>query len=69
MSAPTPAPLDRREAAMLETSIEILSRGQELRDIVRLFASRRAQRLPLEPLQTAFINEIWRVVARDAGLL
>ena len=54
---------------MLETSIEILSRGQELRDIVRLFASRSAQKLPLEPLQTAFINEIWRVVARDAGLL
>lgn len=61
-------PIDRREAQVIEFSIDLLSRGQEFRDIVRLFQSRKAQNIQTEPLKQALLNEVWRIISRDACL-
>lgn len=60
--------LDAREAALLVQSLERMSREQPFRDIVRLFASRKDMKLPIEPLETALHGELFYRVKRDAGL-
>lgn len=68
MSEELPDHLTPREASVIEQGFWVLTREPAFRSMVNLFASRKAQKQALEPLQKAFTEEAWRVMKRAALL-